>query len=85
MLLSGALASRITLAMRWGWLRLRDLNDLGRALLCISFDNANTLSCLNHLIRMIPGTTDAALSPDIASLNNPGPGLPNYTSPVFHQ
>ena len=24
-----------------------------------------------------------ALSPDIASLNNPGPGLPNYTSPVF--
>ncbi len=32
---------------------------------------------------MIPGTTDAALSPDIPSLNNPGPGLPNYTSAVL--
>jgi len=34
---------------------------------------------------MVPGTTDAVLSPDIPSLNNPGPGLPIYSSPVFHQ
>jgi hypothetical protein len=35
------------------------------------------------LIRIVPGTTDAALTPDIASLNNAGPGLPNYTTAVL--
>jgi len=65
---------------------LANSNDLGaRALLALSSGDANGVFYLKHLTRMVPGATDAALSPDIASLNNPGPGLPNYTTPVFHQ
>ena len=63
-----------------------ELKRLGaRALLALSSGDANGVFYLKHLTRMVPGATDAALSPDIASLNNPGRGLANYTTPVFHQ
>ena len=77
--------AEFTLALP-GTCALANSNDLGaRALLALSSGDANGVFYLKHLTRMVPGATDAALSPDIASLNNPGPGLPNYTTPVFHQ
>ena len=41
-----------------------NLNDLGRTLLALSSGAAKRLSYLKHLARMVPGTTDAALSPE---------------------
>jgi hypothetical protein len=61
-----------------------DANDLGQVIAGIpSGDDART-GYVNHLIDMVPGTSDSALGQTFhRSLNNPGPGFPNYPDAVF--
>jgi hypothetical protein len=57
-------ASRIHFGAAWH-LRFGELKRLGaRALLALSSGDANGVFYLKHLTRMVPGATDAALSPD---------------------
>jgi hypothetical protein len=60
-----------------------DANDLGQVIFGIpSGDDART-GYVNHLIDMAPGTSDVALGQTFhRSLNNPGPGFPNYPDAV---
>jgi VPDSG-CTERM motif len=61
-----------------------DANDLGQVLFGIPSGDANRTAYVNHLIAMAPGTTNAALGQTFhRSLNNPGPGFPNYPTAVF--
>ena len=59
------------------------LGRLGQSAGIPSGDDFRT-SYVNHLIDMAPGTSDSALGQTFTrSLNNPGPGFPNYPDAVF--
>src|SRR4029453_5055649 len=61
-----------------------DANDLGQVLFGIPSGDANRTNYVNHLINMAPGTSNSALGQTFhRSLNNPGPGFPNYPDAVF--
>jgi hypothetical protein len=65
-------------------LNFGDANDLGQVMFGIPSGDAQRTAYVNHLIDMIPGTTDVALGQTFhRSLNNPGPGFPNYPDAVF--
>ncbi len=61
-----------------------DGSDLGQVISGIPSGDAQRTAYVNHLIDMVPGTTDVALGQTFhRSLNNPGPGFPNYPNAVF--
>jgi hypothetical protein len=77
-------AATLALSPNASALTFGDANDLGQVLVGIpSGDDART-AYVNHLIDMVPGTSDSALGQTFnRSLANPGPGFPNYPDAVF--
>jgi hypothetical protein len=65
-------------------LTFNDANDLGQVLFGIPSGDAARTSYVNHLIDMVPGTSDTFSGQTFNRLNtNPGPGFPNYPDAVF--
>jgi hypothetical protein len=61
-----------------------DANDLGEVLFGIPSGNAARTRYVNHLIDMLPGTSDTFSGQTFnRSTANPGPGYPNYPNAVF--
>ena len=61
-----------------------DANDLGQVLNGIPSGDAARTAYVNHLIDMVPGTSDTFSGQTFnRSLANPGPGFPNYPDAVF--
>ena len=61
-----------------------DGNDLCQVLNGIPSGDAARTAYVNHLIDMAPGTSDTFSGNTFQrSLNNPGPGFPNYPDAVF--
>ena len=61
-----------------------DANDLGQVLFGIPSGDAARTNYVNHLIDMVPGTSDSFSGQTFnRTLNNPGPGFPNYPDAVF--
>lgn len=61
-----------------------DGNDLGQVLFGIPSGDADRTNYVNHLIAMVPGTSDSFSGQTFnRSSNNPGPGFPNYPTAVF--
>jgi protein with PEP-CTERM/exosortase system signal len=62
-----------------------DANDLGQVLFGIPSGDAARTHYVNRLISLAPGTTGFPADGQIynRSLNNPGPGFPNYPNAVF--
>ncbi len=58
--------------------------DLGQVLFGIPSGDVDRTNYVNHLIDMVPGTSDSFSGQTFhRSLANPGPGFPNYPDAVF--
>src|SRR6266480_5391500 len=61
-----------------------DAHDLGQVLFGIPSGDVDRTNYVNHLIDMVPGTSDSFSGQTFnRTLNNPGPGFPNYPDAVF--
>src|SRR5712664_858156 len=62
-----------------------DSNDLGQVLFGIPSGDADRTTYVNRLISLAPGTSGFAADGQTynRSLNNPGPGFPNYPTAIF--
>jgi hypothetical protein len=65
-------------------LTIGDNQELGKVFFGTPSGDDQRTGYVNHLIDMIPGTSDVALGQTFnRSSNNPGPGFPNYPDAVF--
>jgi hypothetical protein len=65
-------------------LTIGDPQTLGYVFFGIPSGDADRLSYVNHLIDMVPGTSDTFSGQNFTrTLNNPGPGFPNYPNAVL--
>jgi hypothetical protein len=65
-------------------LSFNDGNDLGQVLFGIPSGDTDRTAYVNHLIDMVPGTSDSFSGQTFhRTLANPGPGFPNYPDAVF--
>jgi hypothetical protein len=84
MLSAAFCAVMLALSQNASALTFGDANDLGQVLFGIPAGDDNRTAYVNHLIDMVPGTSDSGLGQTFhRSLANPGPGFPNYPDAVF--